>query len=101
MENNLILYYFGIINLLSGVLFIIDKNSAAKNRRRIPEMTLHFLEFMGGVFAIFILMYVLRHKNRKFKYYMWTWVLVIWWIIILLIFNYDFMSWTFMINKKH
>jgi len=100
MENSWLWYYFGIINLISGVIFIIDKNAAINSRRRVPEQTLHVLEFLGGVFVIFILMYALPHKGRKFTYYMWTWVIIVWWIIILLIFNFDFMSWTFAI-KKH
>ena len=101
MENTWIWYYFGFINIVSGIAFLIDKNAAINDRRRIPEQTLHILEFLGGVFVIFVFMYTLRHKNRKFKYYMWTWVIFLWWIIILMIFNFDFMSLTFFINKKH
>ena len=77
--GDLLWYYFGVINLISGILFIIDRRAARKRRRRIPELTLHIFEAIGGVFSIFFLMYILRHKNRKSTYYMWTWTLVLWW----------------------
>jgi len=75
----LALTYLVIINLVSGFVFSIDKNAAIKGRRRIPERTLHVLELLGGVFANLILMYTLRHKNRKFSYWVWTWVIGIGW----------------------
>lgn len=64
--------YLLIINFVTGILFAYDKQAAKKNRRRIPEITLHFLELAGGVFVNFVLMYTLRHKNRKFCYWAWT-----------------------------
>ncbi|HEY5590197.1 MAG TPA: DUF1294 domain-containing protein [Paludibacter sp.] len=87
MNNNLIGLYFASINLISGIVFSIDKNAAKKKHRRIPERTLLFLEIMGGVFAIFLLMYTLHHKNRKFSYYIWTWVVLIAWVAIILFYN--------------
>jgi len=79
--NNLIGIYFAAINLLSGILFAYDKKAAKNNRRRIPERTLHLLEILGGVLANLLLMYTLRHKNRKFSYWVWTWVVVIGWVM--------------------
>jgi len=78
----LVTVYFVIINLLSGLIFSIDKNAARKGRRRIPERTLHLLEIMGGVFATVLLMYTLRHKNRKISYWAWTWLVLIGWVIL-------------------
>ena len=79
--ETLFLIYLIIINLLSGIIFAYDKRAAIKNYRRIPERTLHFLEITGGVFAIFLLTYSLHHKNRKFGYYVWTWGILILWMI--------------------
>jgi len=73
----LITIYFVFINLLSGFIFAYDKNAAIRGRRRIPERTLHILELLGGVFANLLLMYTLHHKNRKFSYWAWTWVIMI------------------------
>lgn len=73
--------YLLLINLLSGILFAYDKNAAKNNRQRIPERTLHLLEILGGAFANLLLMYTLRHKNRKFRYWVWTWLVMVGWII--------------------
>ncbi len=77
-----------IINLISGVLFAFDKRAAIHERRRIPERTLHLFEMMGGVFANWILMYSLHHKNRKFSYYAITYILLIAWTTLLLLIYY-------------
>ncbi len=74
--------YLIIINFVSGIVFALDKQAAIKNRRRIPEKTLHSLEILGGAFANLLLMYTLRHKNRKFSYWAWTWLVAIGWIIL-------------------
>lgn len=74
--------YLVIINLVSGLLFAYDKYLSTVNRRRIPEKTLHGLEILGGVFANTILIYTIRHKNRKFSYWIWTWLVLIMWILI-------------------
>lgn len=76
----IITIYFAFINLLSGFIFAYDKNAAIRGRRRIPERTLHLLEVLGGVFANLLLMYSLRHKNRKFSYWVWTWLVIIGWL---------------------
>ena len=78
-------YYFGIINLLSGVIFAFDKQAAINGRNRVPERTLHLLEGLGGVIANLLLMYTLHHKNRKFSYLIWTWMVLIGWVMIIFI----------------
>jgi len=80
MHNYVYWYYIGIINLLSGLIFAFDKQAAIKGRRRIPERALHLLEALGGVIVNLLLMYSLRHKNRKFSYWIWTWLILIGWI---------------------
>jgi len=76
--------YLLFINFVSGILFAYDKHVAKKNRRRIPEITLHIVELLGGVFTNIILMYTLRHKNRKFNYYWFTWLVIIGWVFLLI-----------------
>jgi len=87
-------YYIGLINLLSGLFFAFDKQAAIKGRRRIPERTLHLFEIIGGVFANLFLMYTLYHKNRKFSYWIWTWLIMIGWVtfIITLFRNHYFIQ---------
>jgi len=43
---------------------------------------LHLLEALGGVIANLLLMYTLHHKNRKFSYWIWTWLVLIGWGVI-------------------
>jgi len=82
-ENSLNIYLI-IINITSGIIFTYDKQlSKKKNKRRIPEFSLHILELLGGVFANIMLMYTLRHKNGKFSYYWLTWLVMIAWVVIL------------------
>ena len=78
-------YYIGIINLLSGFVFAFDKQAAINGRNRVPERTLHLLEALGGVVANLLLMYTLHHKNRKFSYWIWTWMVLIGWVVIIFI----------------
>jgi len=75
--------YLLTINLVSGIIFAYDKQAAKKNKPRIPEITLHILELMGGVFANLLLMYFVRHKNRKFSYWVWTWLLGSLWLTLI------------------
>lgn len=77
-------YYIGIINLLSGLIFAFDKQAAIKGRRRIPERTLHLFEIIGGVFANIFMMYTLHHKNRKFSYWIWTWLIMTGWLALII-----------------
>lgn len=79
----LTIVYFAIISLISGLIFSIDKQAAIKGRRRIPERILHLLEVLGGAFANLLLMYTLRHKNRKFSYWVWTWLVMIGWVVVI------------------
>jgi uncharacterized membrane protein YsdA (DUF1294 family) len=81
----LFIIYLTAINFVSGCTFALDKRAAIKGYRRIPERTLHLLELLGGVFAIWLLMYLLHHKNRKFSYYAVTYLLLIGWVAVLVL----------------
>lgn len=88
-KMKLFFIYLIIINLFSAGFFIFDKKSAERNGRRIPEITLHLLELLGGVFATLILMYVIKHKNRKFKYYIFTYLILILWVAVFLMIRFE------------
>lgn len=80
----LIFVYLFTISLISGIIFYTDKKNAIKNRNRIPEKTLHLLEIAGGVFIILVLSYTIRHKNQKKSYILWTYLILLFWLIILI-----------------
>ncbi|MFW5704995.1 MAG: DUF1294 domain-containing protein, partial [Nanoarchaeota archaeon] len=63
----------------------LDKYLATKKKRRISESWLHFFEFFGGAFVNLILIFIIRHKNRKPKYYAYTFILTIVWIYLYIV----------------
>lgn len=80
MSQSWVVQYLILINVISGIVFAVDKLMATRRRHRVPEKTLHLLEMLGGVFVIWMLMYFLRHKNKKSGYRNITWFLFILWI---------------------
>lgn len=62
---DLIIYYLIIINLISFLAFVLDKNRARKNRWRIPEKSLMTLAIIGGSLGSLIGIYSMRHKTQK------------------------------------
>jgi len=75
--------YLVLISLISLIFFSLDKSKAKRNKRRIPEATLHILELLGGVFVILPWMYVIRHKNRKWKYFLWSYLILVLWLAVI------------------
>ena len=67
---NLVLYYIVIINILTFIVYGIDKLKAKKGKWRIPESTLLLLAVFGGSIGAFLGMKVWHHKtmHKKFKY---------------------------------
>jgi len=63
-------YIFIYINILSFIVYGVDKWQAANNRWRIPESTLLGLAVIGGSIGALIGMKVWHHKtmHKKFKY---------------------------------
>lgn len=56
---------FLIINIIVFILAGYDKHQARKNKRRIPENTLFFLELIGGTPGLLTAMFFFRHKTSK------------------------------------
>lgn len=66
MDNiKYILIYFALINVISFILFFIDKQKAKRDRRRIRERTLHISSFLGGSIGSIAAMILFRHKTKK------------------------------------
>ena len=68
-EGKLVTYYIWnyliIINLLTFLLFGLDKRKDKKQRWRIEEKTLFLFCFLGGSLGGLIGMYTFRHKTLK------------------------------------
>lgn len=63
-----ILIYLVIVNIVTFIIFGIDKYLAVKHRYRIKIATLLGLAFIGGSIGGLAAMYFFRHKTRK-KYF--------------------------------
>lgn len=59
------LTYLVCINVMSFIVFFLDKEKAKKDRWRIQERTLHTLSFLGGVIGSIAAMFVFHHKTKK------------------------------------
>lgn len=63
-----LLYYLYGINIVSFLLYGLDKCLAMLKVRRISEKTLLFSSLMGGCFLASVAMVIFHHKIRK-KYF--------------------------------
>jgi len=63
--------YMIIINVISFIIYAIDKRLAIKKRTRVPEAILLFLSIIGGSLGSLIAMYLVHHKTKK-----WYFVLI-------------------------
>lgn len=70
LQTTLILSYLGGINVLTFLLYGLDKWLAKTHRRRIPEVRLLLLAVVGGSIGAWVGMKVWHHKtlHRKFRY---------------------------------
>ncbi len=68
--NEVILYYLTGINILTFLIYGIDKWKAKKGKWRISEAALLTLAFIGGSIGAWLGMKVWHHKtmHKKFKY---------------------------------
>lgn len=57
-----------IINLITCILYGVDKLKSMSRGRRIPEKTLLGFAFIGGSVGAFIGMRVFRHKTRHWNF---------------------------------
>ncbi|MHC0439581.1 DUF1294 domain-containing protein [Flavobacterium sp. 3-210] len=65
MRMEIFLLYFLFINIIVFILAGYDKHQARKNKRRIPENTLFFLQLIGGTPGLLTAMFIFRHKTSK------------------------------------
>lgn len=62
---NALLIYLVIVSLVSLIVCVADKLLAILRMRRVPEAVLFLLALLGGSFAMFLAMLLIRHKIRK------------------------------------
>ncbi len=60
--------YLILMNAASFLLMLVDKLSAKKKLRRVPEAVLFTAALMGGSLGVWLGMYTCRHKTRHPKF---------------------------------
>ena len=60
-----IFIYLVTVNLISFMLFFLDKQRAKKHKWRIKESTLHITSFAGGIIGSIAAMLLFHHKTKK------------------------------------
>ncbi len=58
-----------VINIITYIVYAIDKWKAKKDKWRTPESTLIILAAIGGSIGALLAMYTLRHKTQHKKFY--------------------------------
>ncbi len=56
---------FYVMSFLTFGVFAYDKHQALFEKRRIPELVLLLLAFLGGAFGALVSMILFRHKTHK------------------------------------
>ncbi len=88
-QENIILIYLLSLNIISFVIFGIDKWKAKNNKWRISENLLILISFIGGATGSLMGMVVFKHKLSKKKFYIGVPVFIVLnWIILIYMVNY-------------
>ena len=81
--NKYILLYLIIINIITFIIFGLDKLLAVLNKNRISERVLLYLSIIGGCFLFFFSMFIFKHKIRKKKFYIVNIIFIIIYLVII------------------
>ena len=65
MQHRILLIYLAVVNILTIIVFGVDKMNAKSNRQRGRIVTLLGLAFIGGSVGALIGMYGFHHKTKK------------------------------------
>ena len=68
MLKEVLLVYLAVVNLITFIMFGVDKRAAIKGKQRTRESTLLFFAFIGGSVGALFAMKLFRHKTRKPKF---------------------------------
>jgi uncharacterized membrane protein YsdA (DUF1294 family) len=84
----LVIAWYSGTSVLTFVMYALDKRRAQRGQWRVSEARLHVLELLGGWPGGLAARRVLRHKARKWKFLVVSWVIVaahvaawmVWWM---------------------
>ena len=64
----MLIYYLLAVNVLTFIVFGVDKWKAQRGRWRVPEATLMGLAALGGSVGAWLAMQLFHHKTQKKKF---------------------------------
>lgn len=64
------------INITAFIAYFVDKRAAIKHQWRVPENTLHVLEFLGGWLGALLAQKIFRHKTKKKSFQHIFWLMI-------------------------
>ena len=65
-----LLVWLAVINLLTFIVYGVDKRRARRGKWRVPEKTLFLLPLLGGSIGALLGMRVFHHKTKHW-YFVW------------------------------
>ena len=80
---NYIYKYLIIINIITFIVYAVDKFKAINKKERISELSLFLLGFIGGPIGALMAMLLFRHKTKKIKFYFLNILYIVIWILLL------------------
>lgn len=72
-----IVAFYLAASVVCFIVYAVDKSRARSGGRRVPEKSLHTLEFLGGWPGAIVAQQTLRHKTRKASFRAAFWVCVL------------------------
>ena len=80
------IYYLLAINIITFIIYGIDKYKSIKHKYRISENTLIILAILGGTIGAFFGMIIFHHKTKKKKFIITIPIILLLWVYILVSF---------------
>ena len=72
-----LVFHLVSINITTMVAYYVDKRAAIRHTWRVPENTLHTLEFLGGWLGALLAQKLFRHKTVKKSFRAIFWLMII------------------------
>lgn len=80
----LLIIHLCIISLISIFATVSDKIKAKRGKWRIPEAVLMLLSVLGGSFAMYLTMQLIRHKTKHKKFMVGIPIIMVFQLILLI-----------------
>lgn len=71
-----LVFHLASINMTTFVAYGLDKKAAVRGEWRVPENTLHVLEFLGGWLGALVAQKIFRHKTKKKSFRRIFWLMI-------------------------